>query len=183
MIRQRNPRSPRVLSVRPLVAADLETLHKPAARATLAKLRDSHHMVARLFASGLNNYEVAEASGYGYGRISLFRSDPAMVELVSRYRGQLDKAWLDGEEAYLAMVRKNRNMAERQLGEALEDAEESGDRLPVKELLAISRDAADRTGFGKVNKNLNVNVDFAAKLEDARRKSSAASETRITRRE
>jgi hypothetical protein len=40
--------------------------------------------------------------------------------------------------------------------------------------MAISRDAADRTGHGKVQTNMNVNVDFASKLEAARRRSASA---------
>jgi hypothetical protein len=40
--------------------------------------------------------------------------------------------------------------------------------------MAISRDAADRTGHGKVQTNMNVNVDFASKLEAARRRSAGA---------
>lgn len=181
---KRDHRSPRILSVRPITKEDLAIFHKPAYKPTLQRLRDSHHMVARLAASGLKNYEIADATGYTIERISMLIHDPSMVELIARYRADIDRVWLSGEDGYLAMVRANRNKAERMLSDRLDDADSDESKsLPVRELLSISRDAADRTGFGKIQKNVNINVDFAARLEAARARSApAAIESRALRR-
>jgi hypothetical protein len=68
----------------------------------------------------------------------------------------------------------NKLKAEVMLGDKLDAAIDGAEVMPTKDLLAISRDAADRTGHGKVQTNMNVNVDFASKLEAARRRSNAA---------
>ena len=65
-------------------------------------------------------------------------------------------------------------VAERQIADRLEDAEEEGVKLPLKDLLAISRDGADRFGYGKKSAVLNTNVDFAAILEQAIARSKTA---------
>lgn len=186
MICGRKSRSPRILNVRPITKDDMLLLHKPASRVLLARLRDSHHMVARLAASGISNGEIAEATGYSYSRIAILLQDPSMRELIARYRGKITDAWLDGETTYLNTVRANRNKAERMISDKLDAADETDTPLPTRELLAISRDAADRTGFGKVQKNLNINVDFAAKLEAARQRSATVEgytfETRVSKR-
>ena len=51
---QRNPRSPVIRDIRPMTRADLESLRQPSARMRIAKLRDQHHIMARLFVSGLS---------------------------------------------------------------------------------------------------------------------------------
>lgn len=158
-----------VLEVRDLTRADIPTLHEPRQPVPAAKrLRDPHHRLARLFAMGLRRSQIIKRGGYSSTRVDSLSKDPAFIELVAKYRAKVDEEWAEAVDDYAEIATSNMLKAEIQLAERLEAAEEEGELLPVKELIAISRDAADRFGYGKKQTNLNINVDFAAKLEAAR---------------
>ena len=77
-----------------MTRVDLESLRQPSARRMrIAKLRDQHHIMARLFVSGLTNAEVAAETGYSIARVSVLRNSPAMMELVERYRADDHDEW------------------------------------------------------------------------------------------
>lgn len=172
----RHPRSVRVLSVRPMTPADLEGLRRPSNIPRLRQLRDSHHNVARMLASGMKVYEVAARCGYSLKRVSDLQRDPAFIDLVARYRDEVTEVWKESVDDFMTLATANMIKAERQISDRLDEADEKNETLPVRELIAISRDAADRLGYGKKSTTLNLNVDFAAKLEAARRRSKPAIE-------
>lgn len=158
----------RILSIRPLTREDLGQLREKRANvATPAKLRDSHHNVARLIASGMKMKDVAIRSGYSLMRISTLMGSPAFEELVASYRARIDEAFIESQDDYYELATANMLKAERQIADRLDEADEAGETLPIRELALISRDAADRFGYGKKQTNVNVNVDFAAQLERA----------------
>lgn len=163
----------RVGTPRPLTRDDLRLL--PERRATTTstptKLRESHHQVARLVATGLRDRVISEQTGYTPTRIGQLRASPAFQQLVSTYKSMIDGEFVDEADAYFKTAFGNMITAERHIADHLADADEAGELIPIKTALAISRDAADRFGYGKRQTNLNVNVDFAAKLEDAIRRS------------
>lgn len=171
MNRLRNPATPYILEVRPITKDDLQGLREPSHRTPLQRLRDSHHNVARLIASGLSNIAIASRTGFSLQRIVQLKTDPAMIELIARYRDKVDEVWKESIDDYMSLATANMLKAERQISDKLDAADEAGELLPTRELIAISRDAADRFGYGKKTTNLNVNVDFAAKLEAARARS------------
>jgi len=150
-----------------MVPADIEALRQPSARVVIQKIRDSHHSVARLFASGMRNQEVAEAVGYSQTRISLLRSTPAMVELVERYRADETSAWRKERDEYYHNIHAAGSKAWRQINDQLDAADEADEPLPLQRLLAIADSSADRIGYNKKSTTLNINVDFAARLEQA----------------
>jgi len=164
-------REPTITNVRPLTRDDLLLLREArggrdsAGNNVAKKLRDHHHRIARLVAAGLRNFEIAERTGMSISRISMYRKDPAFNELVDKYRPKVDAAYEREQDEYYNLATANMRKAETMIAEKLEQAEEDGEFLPTRELIAISRDAADRFGYGKRNMNLNVNVDFAAQLE------------------
>lgn len=169
---------PEVIAIRALTRDDLGLLaaERPsdstrAGSDPIAKLRDTHHRLARMVASGLRMTDIATQSGYSYQRVMTLQKDPSFIELVARYRSRIDEAWGREQDAYAELMTANMLKAERMLADKLEDAEDEDTTLPTRELIAISRDAADRMGYGKRQTNLNVNVDFAAKLEAARARS------------
>ena len=164
-------REPTITNVRPLTRDDLLLLREArggrdsAGNNVAKKLRDHHHRIARLVAAGLRNFEIAERTGMSISRISMYRKDPAFNELVDKYRPKVDAAYEREQDEYYNLATANMRKAETMIAEKLEQAEEDGEFLPTRELIAISRDAANRFGYGKRNMNLNVNVDFAAQLE------------------
>ncbi len=154
--------------MRELAAAELETLRGPRPKApSVAKFRDSHHMVARLFASGLRPGQVADRCGYSRGRIQMLHNDPAFQELIAQYRGMVDEEFRENVDDFVTQATSNMVKAERMLADRLDQADEEGELPPVRDLVNIVSDRADRFGYGKRQTNLNVNVDFAAKLDQA----------------
>lgn len=162
---------PHIVGVRELSAEELVDV-KRGASAPVKKLRDSHHMVARLFASGLAPGEVARETGYSLGRISILSSDPSFQELVSHYRGMVDLAFVGSQDEYFSTISANRRMAARLINDKLCDT--NPEDIAFRDLIAIHADAADRTGYPKRTVALNVNADFAALLDKAIQRSQSA---------
>lgn len=162
--------NPTILSVRPLTRDDLLVLRERRPPQGIVKVfRDSHHRVARLVASGLRNEDVLLRSGYSLQRLYTLSQDPAFQELVAQYREKVSAAFVEGVDEFYSVATSNMLKAEVQLSEKLDASIDSGEFLPTKDLLAISRDAADRFGHPKqkVTNNTNVNLDFASMLEKA----------------
>src|SRR6266403_1057096 len=166
---------PEILSVRPLTREDLGLILEKRAdgegrpiQGAVRRFRDPHHRVARLFAAGLRVQEVADRSGYSYQRVHTLSTDPAFQELIAKYREKVDAAFIANADEFYEQATSNMRMAERQIAERLEAAEdEDGSPIPLKTLVDISGDRMDRFGYGKRQTNLNVNADFASLLEKA----------------
>jgi len=163
-----------ITDIRSLERSDLSLLLEKRPKVQIQSLRDSHHRVARAVASGLSNIDVAAICGISANRVSVLKDDPAFSDLVAHYRGIVTADWVASADSFMEVATANMLKAEVMLSDKLDDAIAEGKPLPTRDLLAISRDAADRFGYGKMQKNLNVNVDFAAQLEAARRRSSQA---------
>lgn len=167
-----------ITNLRELKRGDLAVLAQPRPPNALQALRDNHHRVARALASGMSNSDVALTCGLSINRVSTYRSDPAMKDLIAHYRSMLTAEWLKEADPVIDFLRSNSLKAAAMLSDKLDAAAEKDEFLPTRDLLGIAELGFDRTGYGKVNKNLNVNVDFAANLEAARKRSAAAREPR-----
>ena len=112
--------------------------------------------------------QVHERCGYSKSRLSVLYNDPAFLELTAEYRKEVNAKWAAGADEYYGLAVSNMLEAELQLEEQLAKAREANEPLSVKYLIAISRDAADRFGYGKKSsKDINLNVDFADRLQKA----------------
>lgn len=145
-----------------------EILPKPT---EVERLREKHHIVARLAALGCTRGEIAQKTGFMYVSISRIFDSPAFRELITFYERQSADQFREAAYDYAAIAIGNMMTAETMISDKLNDALVTGEDLPTKELLAISRDGADRFGYGKRNTQVNVNVDFATKLEAAIKRS------------
>lgn len=171
--RGRKPARPAIGAVRELTADEVRSM--PRARAEpIQRFRDSHHRMARLFASGLRVSEVAELTGYSVSRVSLFHSSPAFQDLIAEKRKVEDEIARDRITQYNDLILSNGLKAERKLADKLDDDDES-EELSVRELVSIARDAADRVGLSKRSIQTNVNMDFAAMLDRAIERSNVPS--------
>lgn len=170
----RPAKRPSIDAVRELTRDEVRLIPRSRTPAVI-QLRDTHHMVARLFALGLRPNEVASRTGYGIARISVLRNDPAMQELIASYRDAVDESWKETADEYFTNAAAVRTTAIRLIRDRLEEAE-PGD-IPLNQLVAIHADTADRTGYPKRKESVNLNVDFAARLEQAVQRSSAAQKT------
>lgn len=172
-ITTRKAREIKIASVRAITREDLPRLLGPRDKSMSlpGRIRDSHHDVARLLAFGHSHAKVSEITGYSFNRISQLATSPAMKELISQYRGKIDEIWAENVDAYAKLALRNMVAAERQISDRLDEADAEGETLPVRDLIAISRDAADRFGYSKKETRVNLNVDFAAQLENAIKRS------------
>jgi hypothetical protein len=169
----RPPKVAKILGVRELTREEVLGASSSRGRAPAIKsIRDSHHMVARLFALGLRPGEVAERSGYSLGRISVLYADPALRDLIEKYRGNVTESYQQATDEYYTMVAANRVMAARLLNDKLSVVEPED--ISIRELVTIHADAADRTGYPKRTVAVNFNVDFAARLDNALKRSNEA---------
>jgi hypothetical protein len=129
------------------------------------KIRNTHHALARLLAEGRKQVEVSAITGYSPSYISTIQHDPAFKNLVSYYRGQVEEQFTSVHERLAALSMLSAEELQARLTENPEE-------FTIRELNDLLTLAADRTGFGPQsrNVNVNVNVDFASRLESARRR-------------
>lgn len=167
-----------ISDIRTLSRDDLHVLSQPRPTNTIQNLRDTHHRVARAVAAGLSNGDIAMTCGISYNRVSVLKADPSFMELVAHYRAIITAEWAETADPVTDYLRQNALKAQAMLSDKLDHASEQGEFLPTRDLLGIAELGLDRTGYGKVNKNVNINVDFAKQLEDARKKSAALREVR-----
>jgi hypothetical protein len=99
------------------------------------------------------------------------RNDPAFAELVALYREKVDEAFVSGVDEFYETSTSNMLRAERMIEEHLDEADESGEKITLKTLMALTADRADRFGYSKKVVNRNENLDFAAMMEQIARQS------------
>lgn len=169
----RPKKSPTIDGVEELRAEDLQGLVR-GRLPTVKNLKDSHHAVARLLACGIRSGEVAERTGYSRVRISILQQDPSFRELIEHYRTVEAQAFIEARDEYWDSAVALRTKAARAIVDQMDEADETGEKIPLNRLLAIHDSFADRTGYGKRSTQVNINVDFAARLEKAVKASNSA---------
>lgn len=83
--------------VRDLTAADLSDIGASpnAVVRPLARIRNTHHQLAKLLAEGRKQVECAAITGYAQSTISILLHDPAFQELLAYYTTQKEAVYLD----------------------------------------------------------------------------------------
>jgi hypothetical protein len=152
---------------RPLTESDLKALEseRGITAPAITKLRESHHQLARVIASGAKPSVAALITGYSVSRISILLADPAFSELVATYRGCKDLAFADFQTKAGALSVEFVDELRDRLHDHPEDFTPGLMMEGIKVL-------ADRSGNGPASKstNVNVNVDLAARIEAGRRR-------------
>lgn len=156
-------KSPEITGWRELTPGDVAA---PVKREGIKSIRDPHHLLAKYFAMGYGTSEAAEQAGYSISRASILRGDPAFSELVEQYRERITGVQLEAVDEYYAAANRVRAKSMRMIEEKL-DGITNVDETPFRDLVMIHSDLADRTGYPKRSVAVNVNVDFAARLDQA----------------
>ena len=146
--------------VRDVVAGDAVPKGAPPA---VARLRDSHHALARLLARGMNETEASHLTGYALSRISSLKRDPLFAQLCEAYRLEQREAQRDLEAMWLGVAADYG----QHIHEALLDAPES---VPVSVALDVFKAFADRAGMAPVSRSVtkNLNLNIGERLDRAR---------------
>lgn len=155
--------------VRELEPSDLALLgqEKGSVPSPIKRLSERHHALARNLAMGMDHRQASIIANYSESRISILLSDPAFKELLAFYREPYEEVVRDIADQYAEMAKD----ANEELIQRLTDAPED---FSVGQLLEISKTGADRIGYGpQSTSNVNVNVDLASRLQEARKRVSA----------
>lgn len=161
--------------LRPIRESDLARLATDAATPAkqVQKLKDRHHSLARLLASGVAEGEAAIIVGYDLARVSVLKSDPAFSELVSFYREKVDVAFAETMDQLAGLNRD----ALLELRERIENEPEKFSNEELRKLLETS---LDRSGYGPTHKQeTTVNISLSEKLESARKRALEARRAQI----
>lgn len=162
--------SPEITGWRKLTPEDCAA---PVKREGIQKIRDAHHLLAKFFAMGYGTSDAAELAGYSISRASILRNDPAFSQLVEEYREMVTAKQMDSVDEYYGVISRIRAKTARMIDEKLDSVEDI-ENISFRELAMIHSDIADRTGYPKRSVAVNVNVDFAARLDQAISRSNAA---------
>lgn len=130
----------------------------------VTQLRDRHHALARVLATGTSEGEASVVTGYSLSRISILKADPQFQELVAFYRETALEVVADFRQR-MAMVGIT---ATEVLSERLED---SPDEVPTGLLNDIVKTMADRTGHAPAKgptAQVSIHVDLQDRMERAR---------------
>jgi len=151
---------------RDLTEADVKAMWTapklPVASQQLVKLRNTHHMLARLLAEGRPNEECSLITGYTPNRISVLKQDPAFQELVIYYEGQVKVQFLDVHARLAALGMATVD----ELQQRLEDDPSAFKNRELMELAQMLLDrtvapaAAGRGGSNGTGPGLNINIVF-----------------------
>jgi hypothetical protein len=165
---QRNPNSPRIISVEPLTREDLQFLQEKSAVRAIDRLTARHWMLVQCFARGMTNNQIAAHMGYTASRVSVLSRDPTIMDEVAKLRkasqqealGEID----DAQSILHKISMKGLYLSDELLDRVLDGQE----TITPRDLARLTELGLDRSGHGKRSMNVNVNVDFAARLEKAR---------------
>lgn len=157
--------------LRELDQADMSLLStergvKPSA---IKRITDRHHNLARTLASGMGESEAAIFCGYTVSRVSILKSDPAFSELLEFYRADAARPYRDLHVRLSGLATDATHLLQERL-EADMELEIDDRKVPVGQLMELTKMGADRTGFGPQTTAVNVNVDLAGRLEAARKR-------------
>lgn len=155
-----------ILGIKDLSREDLSCVRAKRTEPAIARLRDPHHRLARLIASGLKVNEAAIEAGFSLARAYVLHADPSFQNLVESYRKDIREAFVSGQEDYYNEVTALNRKALRHIHEHFDKAEEEGDLVPLRMAHSVFTDTSDRVGIPKKSTSINVNLDFAAKLEE-----------------
>lgn len=158
--------------VREIEEPDLILLSLPRPSGQLPaikRLKERHHKLARLIAGGMAYADAAFAVDLGYHQVARLMMDPSFQELVGFYKLEVDRQ-------YAGMHEKLAALGEDAVDEIRARLEEDGEKVPLTQLVEITKMAADRTGFGPMSSSTNVNVyvGTADRLKAARLKAREA---------
>lgn len=119
---------------------------------SIKKLRDHHHLVARLVAEGRRTTDIAFETGLSISRVSILKGDPAFQQLVEVYRCNHIQTY---EAASYDNQRKWLLLENNALDHINDTYEETPEVIGTGEALSHAELASDRLGR-KVSKSVTM---------------------------
>lgn len=141
------------------------------------RLREAHHRVLRLAATGFNHREIATRTGYTRERVGQICNSPLGQSEILRHRSELEERMYervtdednDDRDIDLATLK----FLKHQRYERIVKAYEEGEPISIKDELAIVADIEDRYGTPRKSTNVSAYVNLGSKLDEAIARSEA----------
>lgn len=157
----------RELTLDDLPRLSLEREEPLALPSPLARIKYTHHRIAKLVAEGRKGVEIAAITGFSQSRISILQDDPAFAELVEYYKRETDAIYYDAHqrlaEVGIAVV--------EELAERLEDDPKQFTNKALTDLMGsafertILPSKGPKPGSGGAVAPVAVNVTFVKSNE------------------
>lgn len=139
----------------------------------LQRLRARHHALAKALAQGMRPGVAAATFGYSASRVSILQGDTTFQELVAHYKAEADHDYARIQERLTGLSIEAIDELEKRL-------EEEPKKVTNTQLMKLIEISADRTGHGpKATQDVNVNVGFADRLREARKRVQTRLEPQI----
>lgn len=117
-----------------LMPEDLEDLDKIQERpSSIKRIRDHHHLIARLIAQGRRTTDVAREVGMSISRISILKGDPAFRQLIETYRDSYSQIH---EAVYHDVKKTAALLLQHTLQQRVDQYEEDPDSLSPEQVRA-----------------------------------------------
>ena len=107
----------------------------------VARLRHSHHLLARLLAEGRRPNECSMITGYSPSRISILQNDPTFLDLIASYRAQV-------QEIYVSVHERLAQLGVDSIEELQARLDEHPERFTIADLQEMMKLTMDRSGHG-----------------------------------
>jgi len=133
--------------------------------ADLKKIREKHHSVARMIASGLSQRMVSQLCGYSESYLSVLLNNPSMQELISLYRIQFGAA--------AAVITEKLRTIGMEAIESLAADLAKGD-LSKQEKIQLAKLGLDRSDHGPTSTRHNVNENHSIDHAELKRLNNEA---------
>lgn len=146
--------------VRELTEEDMMNLGQPAAEHSgggdgLKRLRQAHHKIAFLMATGYKNVEISAMTGYSATYLSTLENDPAFENLLAAYKAKATQLHANTlEQLHLLTTDAIGTIHERLL--------ETPESFTNRDLMALIQTAADRSGHGPTSQVNHTHVGISA---------------------
>jgi len=142
------------------------------------RFREAHHAIARMFAAGWTISKVSRETGYSRRRLNIMLADPAFQDLIAEKAKSFDEKVEEGADLFYDDYNKLMRRALSFVADKWDEAEDLGETPPFRELFSILKDGADRFGYSTKHVRVNVNADFAVRLDAAIDRSAKVIEAR-----
>lgn len=149
-------------------------------KGAVAKIRLVHHTVAQLYAYDVKIPEIALIVRRTTATIRNWIDLPAFQELIQAYRKEYTEKYQSNLDYRADTIARLTTMAGELLVERLESAIETGELIPIRDLMKILDSGNDRTGLGKQETKVNINVGIGSRLDNAVKVVKKVEEARAT---
>lgn len=165
------------IEIIPLTQADVKPkLGRPPG--AVGKIRERHHTIAKMAGAGFTPAEIARTIGMTPNGVRLWIDNEANADLVASYAGAYAERADAMIDRRLALMNEAAVIALVKLKEQLLEDIEAGIPIPYDKLVKIAGHLDDRTGLGKQETKVNLNMDLGARLDKARERTRGLEEAR-----